>query len=357
MLRLFRFAGIITVILAVSGSARAQAIAPAGSGVTIERSVIDNGTAHSVKYFVKGGSPQLQALVRRVEWAENELSMAEQLQGLKLDTVINERRAAAVRATQLTSPYYPGFIPYSTDNGVYSTSHLQRALTGQLAYAATPQAHLQLIGYLERMQSELDAELKKLAPKEQEAAQRPIDALRPRLAALAGTNVPPPQPQPIVSWRSPEEAPPAPAPAGAKPAVEVEWHGSWYAAEVLRVNGGSTLIHYTGWASSWDEWVPVGRIRPAGAASAPPQPSTPSDSVALEQTVRKYQETVRQRIVQMQQQLVQGHEETAPTVLTASHELAAVAQQSGIEWRACGVISFLPLLLIGRLANTLFGHE
>jgi len=120
MLSPLRFAGIITVILAVCGSARAQAIAPAGSGVKIEKMVVDNGLAHSVKYFVTGGSPRLQALVRRVEWAENELSVIEQLQGLKLDTVVNERQVAAFRTAQLTNPYYPpAFIPpaLATANG------------------------------------------------------------------------------------------------------------------------------------------------------------------------------------------------------------------------------------------------
>jgi hypothetical protein len=221
------------------------------------------------------------------------------MQGLKLDTVVNERRLAAVRATQLTNPYYPGFIPYSIPGyyGGDGSSRLQRALTGQLAYSATPQAHLQLIGYLERMQTELDAELKKLAPKEQEAAQGPIDALRPRLAALPRVDAPPSQSKPVVSGRPLQGGPPAPAPAEAKASVQVEWHGSWYAAEVLRVNGGSTLIHYTGWNSSWDEWVPAGRIRPAATVSAPPQVSTPTDSVALEQTVRRYQETLRQRLM------------------------------------------------------------
>src|SRR6476660_2517948 len=107
MLSLFRFAGIITLIFAVCGHSTAQQLAPAGSGVTINKQVIDNGLSHSVKYFVTGGSPQLQALVRRVEWAENELSVIEQLQLLKRDTVVNERRVAAFRTEQLTNPYYP----------------------------------------------------------------------------------------------------------------------------------------------------------------------------------------------------------------------------------------------------------
>src|SRR6266705_436499 len=140
MLSPFRFAGIITVIFAVCGPARAQAIAPAGSRVTIDKVVVDNGLAYTVKYYVKGGSPRLQTLVRRVEWTENELSVIEQLQLLKLDTVVNERRVAASRTAQLTNPYYPpGFIPLSiaVDNGGYGESSLQRALKRQLTYEAT----------------------------------------------------------------------------------------------------------------------------------------------------------------------------------------------------------------------------
>src|SRR5437773_5855661 len=137
MLSQLRFAGIIALLFAVCGSATAQQIAPAGSGVTIDKVAIDNGLAHTVKYSVTGGSPQLQAVVRRVEWAENELSVIEQLQLLKLDTVVNERTIAAFRTAQLTNPYYPpGFIPRSIapDNGRDGTSSLQRALKGQLAY-------------------------------------------------------------------------------------------------------------------------------------------------------------------------------------------------------------------------------
>src|SRR4051794_41361999 len=128
MMSPLRFAGIIIVIFAVCGPASAQAIAPAGSGVTIDKVVIDNGPARTVKYYVTGGSPRLQALVRRVEWAENELSVVEQLQGLKLDTVVNERRVAGFRTAQLTNPYYPpGFIPFPVgpDYGGDGESFLQ----------------------------------------------------------------------------------------------------------------------------------------------------------------------------------------------------------------------------------------
>jgi hypothetical protein len=276
MLSPFRFAGIITVIFTVCGPARAQPIAPPGSGVTIDKLVIDNGLVHTVKYFVKGGSPRLQALVRRVEWAENELSVIEQLQLLKLDTVVNERRVAAFRTAQLTNPYYPpGFIPlsFAIDNGGDGESYLQRALQRQLAHEATPEAALDLIGFLELLQTQLDAELKALPPQEKKAAQGPIDALRPRLAALARVDVPPPRPQPIVpaQVRLPALALPQQRPMPLGPVAfqqrvpqnqaEVEWHGTWWAAEVVNTNGGRYFIHYTGWDNSWDEWVGPDRIR------------------------------------------------------------------------------------------------
>lgn len=48
-------------------------------------------------------------------------------------------------------------------------------------------------------------------------------------------------------------------PVGA--AVEVEWKGDWYAARVLKVDGGVHFIHYVKDDSSWDEWVSSKRIR------------------------------------------------------------------------------------------------
>ena len=46
--------------------------------------------------------------------------------------------------------------------------------------------------------------------------------------------------------------------------VEVEWGGTWWAAEVLVVRGNQYYIHYIGWSNSWDEWAPECRIRPCG---------------------------------------------------------------------------------------------
>lgn len=43
--------------------------------------------------------------------------------------------------------------------------------------------------------------------------------------------------------------------------VEVNWHGQWYSAQVLKVERNSHLIHYDGYDDSWDEWVSDKRIR------------------------------------------------------------------------------------------------
>jgi hypothetical protein len=256
MLSPVRFAGIIIVIVAVCAPARAQQIAPAGTGVSIDKVVVDNGSAHTVKYFVKGGSSRLQALVRRVEWTENELSVVEQLQLLKLDTVVNERRVAAVRTAQLTNPYFPpDFIPFN--NGWGGVSPLQKALTGQLAFEATPQAALQLIDFLEKQQTELDKELKALPPQEKKAAEGPVDALRPRLAALSRSDVPPPAAPPKAPLAEPVAAPQVRFPAQA----------------------------------------------------VPQQLTMPLDAVAFQQKVLQNQEMVRQRIMQTQQQTMQRHRE------------------------------------------------
>jgi hypothetical protein len=258
---------------------------PPGSGVSIRKVTVYSGLTQSAKYIVTGGSPRLQALVRRLEWAENELGVVEQLQLLKLDTVASERRAAALRNYQPTSPYY-----FPADVAGFGESTLQKSLQRQLAYEATPEAAQQLIGFLEQVQTDLNAELKALPPAEKKAAEGPVEALQQRVAALPQVAVPPATPQPVVFPKAPAVRPSVPsvfpnvpvtspvalgpmgpiglpvAAAGAK--VEVQWGGTWYPAEVMAVNGGSTRIHYTGWASSWDEWVPPARIRPSSTLAA-----------------------------------------------------------------------------------------
>jgi hypothetical protein len=196
MLSPYRFAGIITVTFAACGPARAQELAPPRSGVSVHKLTITNGSSRIVHYYVKGGSRRLQALVRRLQWVENELTVIEDLQRLKLEIVVHERRVLSLRAAQLTNPYYRGSSsPSSTaaDTGGGGESSLQGALAWQLGAQATPEAALQMIGLLEQLQTDLDKELAALPPQERKAAQGPIDALRPRVAALLRRHVPPPR--------------------------------------------------------------------------------------------------------------------------------------------------------------------
>ena len=44
--------------------------------------------------------------------------------------------------------------------------------------------------------------------------------------------------------------------------VDVEWHGKFYPSTILAVLPGDQYkIHFDGWSSSWDEVVPVKRIK------------------------------------------------------------------------------------------------
>jgi hypothetical protein len=43
--------------------------------------------------------------------------------------------------------------------------------------------------------------------------------------------------------------------------VDVNWNGQWWQGQILTANGSQYKIHYTGWASSWDEVVGPNRLR------------------------------------------------------------------------------------------------
>ena len=68
----------------------------------------------------------------------------------------------------------------------------------------------------------------------------------------------------------------APYPAGSR--VSVLWKGSWYSAVVRQTSGNQSLVHYDGYSSSWDEWVPPGRIRGGGGGGYTPAPASPPPS-------------------------------------------------------------------------------
>ncbi|MBN2495571.1 MAG: RNA-binding protein [Deltaproteobacteria bacterium] len=46
--------------------------------------------------------------------------------------------------------------------------------------------------------------------------------------------------------------------------LEVKWKGKWYPAKIIAIKGAEYKIHYDGFADSWDEFVKAGRMRPVG---------------------------------------------------------------------------------------------
>jgi hypothetical protein len=64
------------------------------------------------------------------------------------------------------------------------------------------------------------------------------------------------------------KAPPALARARVGQSVEVEWEGSYWAAEIVSAQNGLFKVHYSGWGNEWDEWVELNRLRQAGPPPA-----------------------------------------------------------------------------------------
>lgn len=45
-----------------------------------------------------------------------------------------------------------------------------------------------------------------------------------------------------------------------QPSIQVEWHGRWWPAHVLKSEGNRHFIRYHGYGSEWDEWVTPTRM-------------------------------------------------------------------------------------------------
>jgi hypothetical protein len=138
-----------------------------------------------------------------------------------------------------------------------------------------------MIGFLEQVQTDLDKELKALQPKEQEAAQGPVDALRPRIQALPRVDAP---------------AAPAPvAPAPAMPAQPVVAPPSLGLSAAVRLQMGAP--------------APLAAPVITYPARAFAQPYPTKDADAFRQMVLHNQELVRQQILQSQQEIFQRSDE------------------------------------------------
>jgi hypothetical protein len=130
---------------------------------------IFNGSLETVSYAVQGGSPQLQRAYRLLQYAEQEVSVVEQLQLLKLEYVHNERQLEALRTAQQLSYFMPRFT--SGGDSFAGESTLKSAVSYGLADEATPERAEQIIRRLEQAQLDLAQELKNLPAKGQ-ASQR-----------------------------------------------------------------------------------------------------------------------------------------------------------------------------------------
>ncbi|HKB37965.1 MAG TPA: hypothetical protein VKD72_16075, partial [Gemmataceae bacterium] len=207
--------GFLTILLISVGSARAQAPVPAGPLIH-KLTIATSGGAPVVRYYTSSDSPRLQSLCRTLQWAENEVTIVDQLQQLKMEYVDNERRLAALRTAQALNP---GMFPapsYHTLSAAPAESALSIGLAGVLADEATPERAIQLLQLLEKAQTDLAEELKKMTPRDRgivegdtKALDKAIILLRAkRDAAARRTASPPNRAAPAPPARPP--APPQP---------------------------------------------------------------------------------------------------------------------------------------------------
>jgi len=150
----------------------------------VNKLTIYNGTRKTVTYSVQGGTPRLRARFRLLQFAENEVTLVEQLQQLKMAYVANE--------LLLEGLVTGGPVP----NGPFfgRESSIKFALADNLAQEATPDAAIRLIDLLEQAETEVEIEIHKLPPQQRDrllrilhGTDRPPAATPPR-----GPAVPPP---------------------------------------------------------------------------------------------------------------------------------------------------------------------
>jgi hypothetical protein len=179
-------AALLTVLLLV-GAAGAQEPRPAAPATVpqIHKMTIMNGTATTVRYTVQGWSPHLQALVKTLEYTENELTLTTQLQSLRSGIVANEQALAAFQTWQqlglAPSGYARCYAP--------SDTALKSALVPGLAQESTPASAFALINLWEQVQTELQAEQNRaaaaanVAPPAKQNAQPAAPQAKPPVAA------------------------------------------------------------------------------------------------------------------------------------------------------------------------------
>lgn len=61
--------------------------------------------------------------------------------------------------------------------------------------------------------------------------------------------------------------------------VEILYDGKWYPGSVLEVGNNQWKVHYDGYDSGWDTWMPADRLRAGTAAADPGKPREPAAPV------------------------------------------------------------------------------
>jgi hypothetical protein len=160
----------------------------------VSKMTVDNGGAKTVYYTVTNGTPRLNALYRKLEYAENEVTIVQQLQLLRLDYVHNER----TREAQASSAVY-GFSSmgsygnngstgstYGSYGGGNGESTLKNGLSQVLAGEGSPDAAMQAIQVLERAETDAANELKLLSPKDRQQLESSTQKMHDFAAARTG---------------------------------------------------------------------------------------------------------------------------------------------------------------------------
>jgi hypothetical protein len=153
---------------------------PAVQAPKVYRMTIDVSGTQTVYYNIQNGTPRLQTVYRMLAWAENEMTVVEQLQKLKIDYINNERLREAQDA-------YSGFTGSNRNGPNYGwESTLKTGLSKGLAREGTPQAAVIAIQMLERAETDAANELKQLTPPDRAA----LDATNKKMQDFVAANDP-----------------------------------------------------------------------------------------------------------------------------------------------------------------------
>jgi hypothetical protein len=174
---------------------------------TVSKMTVDNAGAKTVYYSVTNGTPRLNALYSKLEFAENEVTIVKQLQLLRLDYIRSERTSVGISAVYgISAPSFNGMNSLGSYGGSYGSygggngeSTLKNGLSQVLAAEGTPDAAMQAIQVMERAETDATNELKLLSPKDQQQLQETTQKLRDFVAEHTQQSTLPPSANPTGS--------------------------------------------------------------------------------------------------------------------------------------------------------------